>query len=63
MNSNDWQHLSLLDDIESIAELSELDKDSKSKARVQKRKWREIEALKEQRRMKRELSHYEQYSY
>lgn len=38
------------------------DKKGKSKGAQRKRKWREIESIKEQRRLRRDLAGYEQYS-
>ena len=42
-------------------ELTQTDKKGQGKAR--KRKWREIEMIKEQRRLRREIAAFEQYSY
>lgn len=37
--------------------------EAKAKTKVKKRKWREIESVKEKRRLKRQLEEFEQYSY
>ncbi|MBU2894475.1 DUF3545 family protein [Colwellia sp. D2M02] len=61
MNDENWAEF---DDMysENLDELSAHDRKSKGKA-VRKRKWREIENIKEQRRSRREMEEYEQYSY
>ncbi|NQY49378.1 MAG: DUF3545 family protein [Colwellia sp.] len=37
--------------------------DKKGRGKAQKRKWREIEVIKEQRRLRRDIAAFEQYSY
>ncbi|NQZ26722.1 MAG: DUF3545 family protein [Colwellia sp.] len=37
--------------------------DKKGRGKTQKRKWREIEVIKEQRRLRRDIAAFEQYSY
>ncbi len=59
-NNNEWQETNLLDEFD---ELGDTDKRSRTKGKMRKRKWREIEAIKEQRRFRRELENFEQYSY
>jgi len=59
-HNDDWQDLDLLDDID---ELQGGDTRTKSKSKMRKRKWREIETIKEQRRLRRDLADFEQYSY
>ena len=58
MNNDDWYETDVFDDDD---ELTRPDKKSKTKER--KRKWREIEAIKEQRRMRRVMADFEQYSF
>lgn len=60
MKDNDWQENEIFDDIE---EQESADRSSRLKGKVRKRKWREIEAIKEQRRLRRSLADFEQYSY
>ncbi len=57
MNSSEFDQYDL-DDQDVYFEQQE-----KAKNKVRKRKWREIELIKEQRRLRRELEQYEQYSY
>ena len=59
-HNDDWQDLDLLDDID---ELQGGDIRTRSKSKMRKRKWREIETIKEQRRLRRDLADFEQYSY
>ena len=59
-HNDDWQDLDLLDDID---ELQGGDTRTRSKSKMRKRKWREIETIKEQRRLRRDLADFEQYSY
>ncbi|GLX76945.1 hypothetical protein tinsulaeT_02850 [Thalassotalea insulae] len=40
-----------------------LEQKSMTKSKTRKRKWREIESIKEQRRLRRELAQYDLYSY
>ena len=44
-------------------ELTRPDKKVKVRGKERKRKWREIESIKEQRRLRRDLAGYELYSY
>ncbi|KGJ96939.1 DUF3545 family protein [Colwellia psychrerythraea] len=60
MKDNYWQESEILDDVD---EQETADRSSRSKGKVRKRKWREIEAIKEQRRLRRSLADFEQYSY
>ncbi|WP_157466282.1 DUF3545 family protein [Colwellia sp. MT41] len=57
MNNEYWHEADLLAD----DELTRLDK--KGKAKERKRKWREIEAIKDQQRLRRDIACFEQYSY
>lgn len=50
----------ILDDVED-EESSE--RSGKVKSKVRKRKWREIEAIKEQRRLRRDLAYFEHNAY
>jgi hypothetical protein len=59
MNNEYWQEVDVLDDEDD--ELIRADKKAQSKQK--KRKWREIEAIKEQRRLRRDIANFEQYSY
>ncbi|MFQ3312602.1 MAG: hypothetical protein ACI9VO_000534 [Colwellia sp.] len=59
MNNEYWQEVDVLDDEDD--ELIRADKKGQSKQK--KRKWREIEAIKEQRRLRRDIANFEQYSY
>ena len=59
-HNDDWQDLDLLDDID---ELQGGDTRTRSKSKMRKRKWREIETIKEQRRLRRDLADFEHYSY
>jgi len=52
MASENWHELDLL-------EQEELSQEKPSKGKGRKRKWREIENIKEQRRFRRELAEYE----
>ncbi|HCM47681.1 MAG TPA: hypothetical protein DIS98_09315 [Colwellia sp.] len=56
MNNKYWQEVDVLHD-----ELIRPDKKGQSKQK--KRKWRKIEAIKEQRRLRRGIANFEQYSY
>ncbi len=58
MNNEYWHETDVLDDDD---ELTRPDKKGQTKQR--KRKWREIEAIKEQRRLRRDIADFEQYSY
>ncbi len=60
MNNKYWHETDVLDDDD---ELTIPEKNSKVGGKERKRKWREIEAIKEQRRLRRELTDFEQYSY
>ncbi len=55
MNNQDW------DDTNDFLEEDVLMQANKSKGSSRKRKWREIETIKEQRRLKREIAEYSQY--
>ncbi|GAW96147.1 MULTISPECIES: DUF3545 family protein [Colwellia] len=57
MNNEYWHEADLLAD----DELTRPDK--KGKAKERKRKWREIEAIKDQQRLRRDIAGFEQYSY
>jgi hypothetical protein len=59
MNNEYWQEVDVLDDEDD--ELIRADKKGQSKQK--KRKWREIEAIKEQRRLRRDIANFDQYSY
>jgi len=62
MNNEYWQEEDeSADGFDDEGELTTQVKKSKPKAR--QRKWREIEAIKEQRRLRRDLSAFEQYSF
>ncbi|OUR81059.1 hypothetical protein A9Q75_08655 [Colwellia psychrerythraea] len=60
MNNEYWHEADVLDDED---ELTRPDKKGKVKGSDRKRKWREIEAIKEQRRLRRDIAAFEQYSY
>ena len=60
MANCDWKELSLLDDMEHIDDVNE--RGQKIKVKERKRKWREIEQIKEQRRLRRDLATFEHYS-
>jgi hypothetical protein len=61
MNNEFWhEDDESIDGFDDESELTTPNKKSKSKGR--QRKWREIEAIKEQRRLRRDLSVFEQYS-
>jgi hypothetical protein len=59
MNNEYWHDADVLDDDDS--ELTRPDK--KAQAKQRKRKWREIEVIKEQRRLRRDIENFESYSY
>jgi len=59
MSNEDWHDTDVLDDDDN--ELTRTDK--KAQAKQRKRKWREIEVIKEQRRLRRDIADFEQYSY
>ncbi|PKI14817.1 DUF3545 family protein [Colwellia sp. 12G3] len=59
MENEYWQEAHVLDDEDD--ELTRPDKKGQTKQR--KRKWREIEAIKEQRRLRKDIANFEQYSY
>ncbi|TPH15279.1 DUF3545 family protein [Litorilituus lipolyticus] len=54
MESDDWLEHDYADQIELI------EHKAKKKAKQRKRKWREIEAIKEQQRLKRELEFFQE---
>ena len=58
MSNTDWNDLSFLDCDDEFEQVV-----VKAKDRSRKRKWREIESVKEKRRLRKELAEYEQYSY
>ena len=60
MNNEFWDEDESYDEGE---ELTRADKKGKIRSSERKRKWREIEIIKEQRRLRRDLAGYEQYSY
>ncbi|HBY85850.1 MAG TPA: hypothetical protein DEO86_08255 [Colwellia sp.] len=60
MNNEYWHETDVFDDED---ELTRPDKKGKAKGSDRKRKWREIESIKEQRRLRREITDFEQYSY
>ena len=57
MSSNELFEDDFYDDAEYV------DKKSVNKHKTRKRKWREIESIKEQRRLRRELAQYDLYTY
>ena len=59
MNDEYWHDTDVLDDDDN--ELTRPGK--KGQAKQRKRKWREIEVIKEQRRLRRDIADFEQYSY
>ncbi len=63
MNNNDWQEQNFLDDIEYIEEVNERGQKRAAKGNERKRKWREIENIKEQRRLRRDMAYYEHHAY
>ena len=60
MNNEFWDEDESYDEGD---ELTRADKKGKIRSSERKRKWREIETIKEQRRLRRDLAGYEQYSY
>jgi hypothetical protein len=56
MDNENWNEFDAL-------EVQELAQERKAKIITRKRKWREIESIKEQRRLRRELSEYEYAHY
>ncbi|TWX69590.1 DUF3545 family protein [Colwellia demingiae] len=60
MNNEYWHEADVFDDED---ELTRPDKKGKVKGSDRKRKWREIEVIKEQRRLRRDIAAFEQYSY
>lgn len=59
MDNEYWHDIDVLDDDDN--ELTRPDKRAQAKQR--KRKWREIEVIKEQRRLRRDIANFESYSY
>lgn len=51
------------DDIEPLDADSYVEHEFKAKAKSRKRKWREIETIKERRRLRKELEQYDSYQY
>ncbi len=60
MSDKNWEDIDNFDD-EINNDMS--GNDRKQKGKVRKRKWREIEDIKEQRRLRRHIEEFEQYSY
>ena len=60
MNTEFWDEEELVIDEE---ELTRPDKKGNGRSNERKRKWREIESIKEQRRLRRDIAAYDQYSY
>ncbi|MBU2870003.1 DUF3545 family protein [Colwellia sp. E2M01] len=61
MNNEFWSDEYIIE--EEVDELTRPDKRGKPKGLERKRKWREIETIKEQRRLRRDIEAYDQYSY
>ena len=59
MDNQFWDEEENYDD----EELNRPDKKGKGRSAVRKRKWREIESIKEQRRLRRDLASFEHYSF
>jgi hypothetical protein len=57
MNNINW------DNFEFINEEDFSENEVKGKAKTKKRKWREIESIKEKRRLKKQIEEIEQYSF
>ncbi|WP_019026906.1 DUF3545 family protein [Colwellia piezophila] len=60
MNNNYWHDIELLDDIEAQ---ESAEKNSRATGKVRRRKWREIETIKDQRRLRRNMADFEPYAY
>lgn len=60
MNDQFWDEDDIYDDEDA---LTKPDKKEKARGSERKRKWREIELIKEQRRLRRDIAEYEQYSF
>ena len=60
MNNEYWNEE---ENFENEDELTRPDKKGNSRNSERKRKWREIETIKEQRRLRRDIAAFEQYSY
>lgn len=60
MNDQLWDEDDIYDDED---ELTRADRKGKARVTSRKRKWREIESIKEQRRLRRDLAAYEHYSF
>ena len=58
MNDEYWHEEDILNDDDEL-----VTPDKKGRAKIRKRKWREIETIKEQRRLRRDLADFEQYSF
>lgn len=56
MNNINWEHFEFLDD-ENFSE-----NETKGKPKNKKRKWREIESIKDKRRLKKQLEEIEHYA-
>ncbi len=65
MNNYNWQELSLLDDIDidDVGEVNDHEQNRRAKSNERKRKWREIETIKEQRRLRRDMDYFEHHAY
>ena len=57
MSSVDW------DELDFFNLDSDVEQDAKVKMKSKKRKWREIENIKEKRRLRKELEQYDSYSF
>lgn len=57
MEYSNWEDVEFLGDVDLLSE------EKKVKNKSKKRKWREIESVKEKRRLKRQLEDFEQYSF
>jgi hypothetical protein len=60
MNNDAWDEIDFLDESE---EQQIFEKSTKNKGKSRKRKWREIEQIKEQRRLKRDLADFEREAF
>ncbi|MDO6447483.1 DUF3545 family protein [Colwellia sp. 1_MG-2023] len=57
MNKFNW------DDFDFINDEDFSEKETRNKGKTSKRKWREIESIKEKRRLKKQIEEMEQYSF
>jgi hypothetical protein len=60
MNNDAWDEIDFLDESE---EQQVFERSNKNKGKNRKRKWREIEEIKEQRRLKRDLADFERNAF